>query len=60
VLACSSLVFLANCREEGLFRWGEEDERGEVDLRPLSCSSIEGANDVELLVLGLAVELAAL
>jgi len=56
VLACSSLVFLENCNEEGLCRPGEdEDKRGEVDLRPLSCSSV-AVSDAELL--GLADELA--
>lgn len=31
VVACNSREFLADCRGEGLFRAGEEDNRGEVD-----------------------------
>jgi len=51
VVACNSREFLADCRGEGLFRPGDEDKRGETDLRPFSTSSTDGVSDVELLCL---------
>jgi len=47
VVACNSREFLGDSKGEGLFRAGDEDRRGEVDLCSCSTSSIE----VELLCL---------
>jgi len=51
VVACNSREFLADCRDKGRVRPGDEDRRGETDLRPFSASSTDGVSDVELLCL---------
>jgi len=47
VVACNSREFLANCKDRGLFRPGDEDKRGEADRRLFSISSIDGTSDME-------------